>query len=50
MTCRELTISATNKRKVRASMRRISYRNPDWVLALAFALGVLMTALPLTFG
>jgi phospholipid-binding lipoprotein MlaA len=43
-----LTSSATNNRKLRASLRRVNYKRPALVLALAFVSAVLLTALPLT--
>jgi phospholipid-binding lipoprotein MlaA len=48
MTCTALTISATNNRKVRASLRRANHRHPTLVLALAFVTAALLMALPLT--
>ena len=48
MTCIALAISATNNRKLRASLRRVDHKLPALVLALAFVSGVLLTALPLT--
>jgi phospholipid-binding lipoprotein MlaA len=48
MTYTAIAILATNKRKVRASLRRANHRRPSLVLALAFVSGVLLTTLPLT--
>ena len=48
MTCRALTISATNNRKVQASLRRASHRHPALVLALALVSGALLAVLSLT--
>jgi hypothetical protein len=48
MSCKALTIAATNKRKVRISIRRVSYRRPGLILALAFTTGVLLSAAPFT--
>ena len=41
-------ILATNKRKVRASLRRTNQRRPALILALALVSAVLLVTLPLT--
>ena len=48
MTCKTLIIPATNRRKVRASLRRVSRMRPALVFPLAFVTAVLLMALPLT--
>ncbi|MFT5710834.1 MAG: phospholipid-binding lipoprotein MlaA [Halioglobus sp.] len=48
MTCTASAILATNNRKLRASLRRVSHRPSGLALALAFVWGVLLTTLPLT--
>ncbi len=48
MTCKTLVIQATNRQKLRASLRRVSWMRPALAFPLAFVTAALLMLLPLT--